>query len=220
MNSTVVTRLGNLDGERLKGYKSLLDFYYGRQWEGKGRRSERRLTFNYAKVFIEKITSYLMAGVTFAVDPASPTEKAIENARRAEAARDVHGAWKLIGLHSHQGDHATTAAASDPPRNTLRVDAGIGLVDGGDIDDDVIAQHAALVAVQSQAIQHRQSIGRNRRTQPLNDVSVVVVVRWLDQDQGETLWGLLSRHNITPRRAAERYFDLLSLRKYSATASA
>jgi hypothetical protein len=86
MNNTVVTRLGTLDGERLKGYKNLLDFYYGRQWEGKGRRTERRLTFNYAKVFIEKITSYLMAGVTLAVDPASPAEKDIENARRAEAA--------------------------------------------------------------------------------------------------------------------------------------
>jgi hypothetical protein len=86
MNNPVINQLARLDTERIRGYKNLVDFYYGRQWEGKGRRNERRLTFNYAKVFIEKITSYLMAGVTFAVDPVDQTAKAIENARRAEAA--------------------------------------------------------------------------------------------------------------------------------------
>ncbi len=88
MNNTVVAQLSRMDNERLRGYKNLLDFYYGRQWEGKGRRNERRLTFNYAKVFIEKITSYLMAGVSFPVDPADDTEKAKENARRMESALD------------------------------------------------------------------------------------------------------------------------------------
>jgi hypothetical protein len=72
--------------DRIKGYKELLDFYYGRQWEGKGRRNERRLTFNYAKVFIEKVTSYLMGSISFAVDPAEDSDKARDNARRAEAA--------------------------------------------------------------------------------------------------------------------------------------
>lgn len=86
MNSEMVAGLSRMDNERLRGYKSLLDFYYGRQWDGKARRNERRLTFNYARVFIEKITSYLMSGVTFAVDPVDSTEKAAANARRAEAA--------------------------------------------------------------------------------------------------------------------------------------
>jgi hypothetical protein len=75
-----------MDLDRIKSYKELLDFYYGRQWEGKGRRNERRLTFNYAKVFIEKVTSYLMGSISFAVDPAEDSEKAKDNARRAEAA--------------------------------------------------------------------------------------------------------------------------------------
>jgi hypothetical protein len=70
----------------MKGYRELLDFYYGRQWEGKGRRNERRLTFNYAKVFIEKVTSYLMAGVSFTVDPAEDSDRARDNARKAETA--------------------------------------------------------------------------------------------------------------------------------------
>jgi len=86
MNDTVAAQLAKADLERIRGYKELLDFYYGRQWEAKGRRHERRLTFNYAKVFIEKITSYLMAGVSFAVDPMDDTEQAKDNARRAESA--------------------------------------------------------------------------------------------------------------------------------------
>jgi hypothetical protein len=86
MNDTIMANLARTDTERIRGYKELLDFYYGRQWEGTGRRNERRLTFNYARVFIEKITSYLMAGVTFVVDPADETAKAVESARRAESA--------------------------------------------------------------------------------------------------------------------------------------
>ena len=88
MNETLVSQLARMDIDRIKGYRELLDFYYGRQWEGKGRRNERRLTFNYAKVFIEKVTSYLMAGVRFTVDPVEDSERARESARRAEAALD------------------------------------------------------------------------------------------------------------------------------------
>ena len=45
MNENVISQLARLDSERIKGYKDLLDFYYGRQWEGRERRGERRLTF-------------------------------------------------------------------------------------------------------------------------------------------------------------------------------
>jgi hypothetical protein len=86
MNEIVLSQLARLDTERLKSYRDLLDFYYGRQWEGRERRGERRLTFNYAKVFVEKITSYLMADISFAVDPFEDSEKARDGARRAEAA--------------------------------------------------------------------------------------------------------------------------------------
>ncbi|MGD0779169.1 MAG: phage portal protein [Dehalococcoidales bacterium] len=85
MNDSVLSQLARLDLDRIKGYKELLDFYYGKQWEGKGRWHERRLTFNYAKVFIEKVTSYLMGGISFAVDPYKDSDRARESARRAEA---------------------------------------------------------------------------------------------------------------------------------------
>ena len=69
MNETIPSQITRLDLDRIKGYRELLDFYYGRQWQSRERWGERHLIFNYAKVFIEKITSYLMTGINFAVDP-------------------------------------------------------------------------------------------------------------------------------------------------------
>ncbi|HEY41532.1 MAG TPA: phage portal protein [Dehalococcoidia bacterium] len=78
--------LARRDIERIRGYKELLDFYHSVQWEGRARWGERRLTFNYAKVVIDKVTSYLMSGRDFAVEPVESSEEAEEKARRAEAA--------------------------------------------------------------------------------------------------------------------------------------
>ncbi len=87
MNKTTIpTQLAQRDIERLKGYKELLDFYHGWQWEGRERRGEKRLTFNYAKVFIDKVTSYLMSGINFAVDATEDSDEAGVSAQKAEAA--------------------------------------------------------------------------------------------------------------------------------------
>ncbi|MEW6034759.1 MAG: portal protein, partial [Chloroflexota bacterium] len=73
------------DQERIRGYKDLLDFYNGAQWLTQSRR-ERQLTFNYARVSIDKATSYLMSGLDFAVDPLGDSDRDREKAREAEAA--------------------------------------------------------------------------------------------------------------------------------------
>jgi hypothetical protein len=91
MNDLVISQLARLDTERMKNYRELLDFYHGRQWEGRERRSERRLTFNYAKVFVEKVTSYLMTDISFTADPLADSERGRESARRAEAA--IYGVY-------------------------------------------------------------------------------------------------------------------------------
>ncbi len=44
-------RLARLDADRLRRYRENLAFYEGRQWQGRPRHGERRLTFNYAKAF-------------------------------------------------------------------------------------------------------------------------------------------------------------------------
>ena len=85
MNETVVAQLARMDTERLKGYRELLDFYNGRQWEGRERRGERRLIFNYARVFVEKITSYLMTGMTFDIEPFDDTTAAKATVKNAES---------------------------------------------------------------------------------------------------------------------------------------
>ena len=86
MNETLPMQLARLGLARTKGYRELLDFYYGQQWTGRERRGERHLVFNYAKVFIDKITSYLTSGVHFAVDAADDSEEARDKARQAEEA--------------------------------------------------------------------------------------------------------------------------------------
>ncbi len=82
----IVTQLSQRDLDRMKGYKELLDFYHGRHWEGRGRWGEKRLTFNYAKVFVDKITSYLMSGINFAVDAVEDSDEARAVAQKAEVA--------------------------------------------------------------------------------------------------------------------------------------
>ncbi len=87
MNKTsIVSQLNRQDIDRLRGYRELLDFYHGRQWEGRERRGEKRLTFNYARVFIDKVTSYLMSGINFAVEAVGDSEEDKAKAQRAEAA--------------------------------------------------------------------------------------------------------------------------------------
>ncbi len=94
-----ITGLGRLDAERFRRYREMLDFYSGGQWPGRERRGERRLTFNYARVFIEKVTSYLMGGIGFAVDPADESPEAVRQARRTEVAlAEVYAANRLEQL--------------------------------------------------------------------------------------------------------------------------
>jgi len=58
------TRLNRMDTVRLADYRNNLDFYNGSQWTTTSR--NRQLVFNYAKVSIDKVTSYLMQGLAFA----------------------------------------------------------------------------------------------------------------------------------------------------------
>ena len=61
------SQLARIDTERLAAYRQNLDFYNGKQWQQTSR--NRQLVFNYAKVAIDKGTSYLMQGLTFACYP-------------------------------------------------------------------------------------------------------------------------------------------------------
>jgi hypothetical protein len=96
---TLPQQLQRMDVERLRAYTDNLAFYQGEQWLGVQRRRERRLTFNYAKALVEKTTSYLISGITFAVDPVDPSPEAAERARAAERALlEVYEANQLAQL--------------------------------------------------------------------------------------------------------------------------
>jgi len=61
--------LTRMDTTRLAAYRTNLDFYNGSQWQQTSR--HRQLVFNYVKVSVEKITSFLMQGLSFACYPNS-----------------------------------------------------------------------------------------------------------------------------------------------------
>ncbi len=56
----------------------------------------------------------------------------------------------------------------------------VGLVNRGDLDIHVVAQRLSFFAIERKPVQHRQRIRRHGGAQPLNNVTVVIVVGWLD----------------------------------------
>jgi hypothetical protein len=74
--------LAQLDRTRLGYYKKNLDFYDGNQWTETSR--NRQLVFNYTRIAIDKVTSYLMQGLNFACDPVDDSELAKARSQRAE----------------------------------------------------------------------------------------------------------------------------------------
>jgi len=97
MNEFNPSQLARIDTTRLADYTNNLNFYNGSQWEKQGR--HRQLVFNYAKVAIDKVTSYLMQGLTFACYPAENTDELKAKSVRAEhLLRDVYESNNLQQL--------------------------------------------------------------------------------------------------------------------------
>lgn len=92
--------LARMDEDRLRRYRTNRAFYRGDQWATRSRRGERRLTFNYAKALVDKVTSYLLNGQAVQVvasDGSSADDRG--RARRAELAlRDAEAANGLAQL--------------------------------------------------------------------------------------------------------------------------
>jgi hypothetical protein len=78
-----------------------------------------------------------------------------------------------------------TARCPDPANDLVGPDARVGLVPDRDPDLDILAEDLALGAVEREAVQRRERVGRDRRADPLDDVAVVIVVGRLDQEELE-----------------------------------
>ncbi len=98
MNSSFdPSSLAQLDAGRFQRYRDYLDFYRGEQWPSTGGRRERRLIFNYARVTVDKLTSYLMSNLNFAVESAGQQKgKEHGKSRDVEAKRGASEAEKAI----------------------------------------------------------------------------------------------------------------------------
>lgn len=115
------------DAARLAGYRAFLDFYNGDQWEGLPAPNERRLTFNYARVFVNKAASYLMGrGVSFSVDP--PPGSGEEGANAARHAEDLlRAAYEANSLALVDLDTAVDSAVLGDGAFRVTWDAGRGM---------------------------------------------------------------------------------------------
>jgi hypothetical protein len=74
-------QLNRMDTARLAAYKTNLDFYNGSQWPQTSR--NRQLVFNYARISVDKLTSFLMQGLAFPCYPPkadAPNQSAAANA--------------------------------------------------------------------------------------------------------------------------------------------
>lgn len=85
-NLTLPQRVARMDANRLRAYRESLEFYRGSQWPSRTRRNERRLVFNYARVLVEKVTAYLVNGMSFSLSPVESGSDTEERARQAEVA--------------------------------------------------------------------------------------------------------------------------------------
>ena len=89
-------RISPQDAERFRRYRQYLDFYRGEQWSDRARRGEKHLTFNYARVFVDKITSYLMSGASFTVEAVSDTPA--DRARAEQAEKEIARVYEENGF--------------------------------------------------------------------------------------------------------------------------
>ncbi len=82
MTEFTPSSLNRMDTARLATYRTNLDFYNGSQWEQTSR--HRQLVFNYAKVSIDKLTSFLMQGLDYACYPLKADSSQLTAVTRAE----------------------------------------------------------------------------------------------------------------------------------------
>jgi hypothetical protein len=82
-------------------------------------------------------------------------------------------------LNADKRDQASLAAKL--ARDAIRANAGVGFVESGDDEFGIVAEDAAALGLEREAVEDGEGVRRNRGAEPLDDVAVVVVMRWLDQ---------------------------------------
>src|SRR3989338_8776416 len=106
----------------------------------------------------------------------------------AELTSQIHPPRVLIALDADQRPQAPTIRWPDQLDNPLDPDARVGLIKGVEPNVHIAAEHVATSALEGEAIQDGEGVGGNRGANPLDDVAIVIIMRWLDHDNIEKLF--------------------------------
>lgn len=203
MVENFISELNRRDLERFKYYQELLDFYQGQHWPGRQRWGEKRLTFNYSRLFVDKVTSYLMSGISFAIDAIEDSDQARSRAQRAEAA--LNQVYQLNSLEQLDLETEIDCAVMgdacfkviwDGARKTVRVTApDIQGIHAWWLGDDA----ANVWRVASKYRLSREETEKLYQQKPRGETATIIEV-WTDEDFELHLDGDLMERRPNPYR--------------------
>src|SRR5215831_16518187 len=107
------------------------------------------------------------------------------DASSAERACYIEGARILVRLDANECKQPKIAVTAKPLDQFGHVDARMRLVNCLDVDRNVRPENLALCAIGCDAVDGGQRIRRNHCAPPAYHVAIVVIVRWLDQNELE-----------------------------------
>jgi hypothetical protein len=107
------------------------------------------------------------------------------NPSRLERSGNVEGAGILVRLNTNKRDKPEVGVAPEPGEQPPHIETRVRLVDYFNVDGDVRPKDLPLGAIGGDCIHGSERIRGDHRAPPADHVSVVVVVRRLDQDQLE-----------------------------------
>ena len=105
------------------------------------------------------------------------------NVRRPDRPRDIERAGILVGLHADQAEQTEVSMLAEAADQLRDIHPGVGLVDDIDIDGNIGTQDLALRAVECEAVNRGERVGRDQRPPPADDIAVIVVMRGLYEDE-------------------------------------
>ncbi len=200
--TNILNTIAQKDQERTRGYRDLLDFYQGKQWPGRERWGEKRLTFNYARIFVDKITSYLMSGVNFTVEALEDTAEARAQAEHAEKTL----AQVYEDNHLEQLDFETETDCAILGDACYKVTWEEGGVNSSQFKDYPTAPDPSASPLEASRMTAKRSVsslgkGRVRVTAP--DIQGIFVW-WLGDDMSR-VWRVASRYSLTEEEVEMLY---------------
>ncbi len=120
----------------------------------------------------------------------------------AELHRQIHRPRKLVRLHADEADEPGVGRL-DPPDDAANRDNGVALVIGLDLDRDIGAERPPRRQLAGDAVETGKRVRRDPGLPPLDHITVVVVMRRLDQLDDEPA---IPQHTLAPAASTDAEF--------------